>query len=492
MAISFNDIPNTIRVPLAYIEFDNSGALTGTAAVPYKLLVLGQQNADATAPALTPVRITGADQAGEMFGRGSMLHNMLRLIKGANSHLETWALPAKDNSAGKKAAATVTLSGRATASGTLYLYIDGQAVSCAVTADEELSATAARLASAINAENSLPVTASAPSEDGGAVVTLTCRWPGESGNGLSAAVSLYGEDVPAGLGVACAEFAGGSGDPDIDEVIAALGDEQWHGIVLPWTGKAGLASLAAELDRRWGPMVQKESITFTAFRGTHGETAEFGANSNSHLITCMGTGDAAPQAPYLWAAVYGVVALASLETDPARPLQTLELAGIIPPPLKERWTMEERNLLLHDGIATYMVQAGDIVAIEREVAMYQTNKWGEADPSYLDITTPATLGYIRYATKSRITQKYPRHKLASDGTRYSPGQAIVTPSVIRGELLALYRELEYAGIVENFDAYKADLIVERNGSDRNRVDVLAPPDIVNQFRIFAMKTMFVL
>lgn len=488
MAISFNDIPNTIRVPLAYIEFDNSGALTGTAAVPYKLLILGQQNAEATASPLTPARITSADQAGDMFGRGSMLHNMFRLIKGANSYLETWALPARDNSAGKKAAGTVTLTGKATASGTLYLYIDGQAVSCAVTADEELSATATRLAAAVNAKTSLPVTAAAAE----GVVTLTCRWPGETGNTLSAVAGLYGEDVPAGLSVACAAFTGGSGDPDMDEVIAALGDEQWHGIVLPWTGKAGLAALGVELDRRWGPMVQKESITFTAFRGTHGETADFGANSNSHLITCMGTGDAAPQAPYLWAAVYGVVALASLETDPARPLQTLALTGIIPPPLKDRWTMEERNLLLHDGIATSMVQAGDIVAIEREVTMYQVNKWGEADPSYLDVTTPATLGYIRYATKSRITQKYPRHKLASDGTRYSPGQAIVTPSVIRGELLALYRELEYAGIVENFDAYKADLIVERNASDRNRVDVLAPPDIVNQFRMFGMKTMFVL
>ncbi len=488
MAISFDNIPATLRVPLAYIEFDNSGALTGTAAVPYKLLVLGQQNADATASPLTPVRITSADQAGDMFGRGSMLHNMFRLIKGANSYLETWALPARDNSAGKKAAGTVTLTGKATASGTLYLYIDGQAVSCAVTADEELSATATRLAAAVNAKTSLPVTAAAAE----GVVTLTCRWPGETGNTLSAVVSLYGEDVPAGLTVTCAAFAGGSGDPDMDEVIAALGDEQWHGIVLPWTGKAGLAALGVELDRRWGPLVQKESLAFAAFRGTHGETADFGANSNSHLITCMGTGNSAPQAPYLWAAVYGVVALASLETDPARPLQTLALTGIIPPPLKDRWTMEERNLLLHDGIATYMVQAGDIVAIEREVTMYQVNRWGEADPSYLDVTTPATLGYIRYATKSRITQKYPRHKLASDGTRYSPGQAIVTPSVIRGELLALYRELEYAGIVENFDAYKADLIVERNASDRNRVDVLAPPDIVNQFRIFAMKTMFVL
>lgn len=488
MAISFNEIPNTIRVPLAYIEFDNSGALTGTAAVPYKLLVLGQRNADASAPALTPVRITSADQAGGLFGKGSMLHNMFRLIKAANSTLETWALPVADNEAGQKAAGKVTLSGTPTASGTLYLYIDGQAVSCAVTADEELSATATRLASAVNAETSLPVTAAAAE----GVVTLTCKWAGETGNDISAVASLYGEDVPAGLTVTCAAFTGGSGDPDIDDVIAAFGDEQWHGIVVPWASKASFASLATELDRRWGPMVQKESLAFTAFRGTHGETASFGANSNSHLITCMGTGDAAPQAPYLWAAVYGVVALASLETDPARPLQTLELTGIIPPPLKSRWTMEERNLLLHDGIATYMVQAGDIVAIEREVTMYQVNKWGEADPSYLDITTPATLGYIRYATKARITQKYPRHKLADDGTRYSPGQAIVTPSVIRGELLALYRELEYAGIVENFDTYKADLIVERNTGDRNRVDVQAPPDIVNQFRIFAMQNMFVL
>lgn len=34
MAISFNDIPNTIRVPLAYIEFDNSGALTARRPFP--------------------------------------------------------------------------------------------------------------------------------------------------------------------------------------------------------------------------------------------------------------------------------------------------------------------------------------------------------------------------------------------------------------------------------------------------------------------------
>ena len=130
--------------------------------------------------------------------------------------------------------------------------------------------------------------------------------------------------------------------------------------------------------------------------------------------------------------------------------------------------------------------------IEREVTMYQRNAWGMADPSYLDVQTPATLGYWRYAVRSRITQKFPRHKLADDGTRYGPGQAVVTPSVIRAELNALHGELEGKGLLEHLETFKEGLIVERNKDDRNRLDVLAPPDLVNQFRVFAMQTRFVL
>ena len=154
--------------------------------------------------------------------------------------------------------------------------------------------------------------------------------------------------------------------------------------------------------------------------------------------------------------------------------------------------MEERNILLYDGIATYRIASDDTVQIEREVTMYQTNAWGSPDPSYLDVQTVATLGYWRYAVNARIQQKFPRHKLADDGTAYGPGNAVVTPSVIRAELIALMRELEEKGLVENVETFKEQLIVERNADDRNRVDVLAPPDLVNQFRIFACLTRFVL
>lgn len=124
--------------------------------------------------------------------------------------------------------------------------------------------------------------------------------------------------------------------------------------------------------------------------------------------------------------------------------------------------------------------------------MYRVNKYNIEDTSYLDVETIKTLSYIRYAIRSRITQKFPRHKLANDGTRFGVGQPIVTPSIIRAELIALFTELENVGLVENFDAYKESLIVERDANDKNRINVLSNDDLVNQFRIYAHSIQFLL
>lgn len=261
--------------------------------------------------------------------------------------------------------------------------------------------------------------------------------------------------------------------------------------MLPWNQKDGRVLLEEWLDAQFGPLRQQECQAFLAYRGTLSETSTYGNAGNSQLVSCMGIGSI-PTSPWNVAAAYALQAATSLANDPARPLQTLELVGVMAPPREKRWSMEERNILLYDGIATYRIASDDTVQIEREVTMYQTNAWGSPDPSYLDVQTVATLGYWRYAVNARIQQKFPRHKLADDGTAYGPGNAVVTPSVIRAELIALMRELEEKGLVENVETFKEQLIVERNADDRNRVDVLAPPDLVNQFRIFACLTRFVL
>jgi phage tail sheath gpL-like len=189
------------------------------------------------------------------------------------------------------------------------------------------------------------------------------------------------------------------------------------------------------------------------------------------------------------AAVTALVALHG-NIDPARPFQTLAISGVLPPAESDLFTISERNLLLFDGISTAKVASGGLVQIDRLVTTYQTNSAGAPDVSYLDVTTMLTLLYLRYSFRNRILTKYPRHKLANDGTRFGPGQAIVTPAVLKGEMCASYRTMERAGIVENFDLFKQHLVVERNVSDPTRVDVLFPPDYVNQLRVFALLNQF--
>lgn len=490
MPISFNSIPADIRVPLAYIEFDNSRAVLGTPAIPHKILAIGQRLAAGTVAAGVPTRVNSAAAAEQYFGRGSMLAEMFAALKAANRHTETWAIALDDAGAGADATGTITITGPATASGTIALMIAGKRVPVGVTGGDTADTIATATAAAINADTSLPVTAAV---NGVTLnqVDLTCRWAGETGNAIDVRHSYYpGEALPAGLAVAIVGLSGGTTNPDIATAIAAMGDEWWHTIVMPYTDATNLTALQAELDDRWGPTRMMDAIAYAAFRGTHANTQTFGNGRNHHLVSVMGTNES-PQPPYVWAAVNAGIAAASLAIDPARPLQTLALTGLLPPAVDKRWTLEERNLLLYDGISTFMVDAGGRVLIERQVTTYQVNAYGVPDPSYLDVNTPATLAYIRYATRARITQKFPRHKLADDGTRYGVGQAIVTPSVVRAELLSLFRELEEAGLVENFDQYKADLIVERDANDRNRLNVLSSPDIVNQFRVFAEQIQFI-
>ena len=104
----------------------------------------------------------------------------------------------------------------------------------------------------------------------------------------------------------------------------------------------------------------------------------------------------------------------------------------------------------------------------------------------------ATLSYLRFSMRAWLAQKFPRYKLADDGTNFAPGQAVVTPAIVRAELIAWARECERNGLIENLDKFKRDLIVSRNTQDRNRLDALIPPDVVNQFRMFAGKIEFVL
>ena len=99
---------------------------------------------------------------------------------------------------------------------------------------------------------------------------------------------------------------------------------------------------------------------------------------------------------------------------------------------------------------------------------------------------------LRFQWRARILQKYPRHKLAKDGTRADPGVALVTPSTIKSEAFAIFTLWEAAGYVEDFEQFQNEILVGINSNDPNRMDLRMGPNLVNQFRVLASQIQFLL
>ncbi|AWX98562.1 phage tail protein [Marinomonas primoryensis] len=487
--MSLGNIPEDVKVPLVYIDIDNSGALTGTPTLVNKVLIIGQQLSSGTATALDTRRIgTSEADMDNAYGKGSMLAKMLKRFRAINASTDMYALGVADLE-GSVATGTITTTVTTASAGVIALLIDGMSVQVAVKDADDATAVATAIVAAVNAKTDLPVTAAAEA----GVVTLTCKWKGITGNDIDIRINYYDGEVTAkGVTVTSTIMTGGAGTPDIAAIVAAIPDEWYNHIALPYSDTQSLNGLRDELVDRYGPLKMMEGIAYTAMRGTFAETSTWGEGRNDYLITCMGT-NKTPSNPWDFAAAYGARASYSLAIDPARPLQTLVLTGILPPAKTDRWDWTERNLLLQSGVATYMVTAGDEVAIEREVSTYKVNSYGDPDPSYLDITTPATLGYLRYSLKAMVTNRFPRHKLAGDDVLdfIDPGQPIVTPKIMRNAIIELARiDWVPKGLMEDMEGFKASLSVYRDESNKNRLNCVWKPNIVNQLRVFAALTQF--
>ena len=281
---------------------------------------------------------------------------------------------------------------------------------------------------------------------------------------------------------------------DLMMALSSLGDAQYHHIICALNDTTSVRDLGEFLEARYSALQMIPGLAYVPKKGTHPELVTFGSQSNCPLISFMSintlgnaTNESLTDAEAL-AAWAGQIAQ-SLANDPCRPLQTLTLNGVYSMATRE-FDWSERNLLLHEGMSTYTVSATGSVQIDRAVTAYTENASGVADDSYLDVMTPATAMYFREKQRSLILSKYGRHKLAKDGTSFAPGQAIATPTMIKGELLTLYKSLEYNGIVQDFEGYKNALIVELDDRNKVRINYQDSPQFVNGLIIVAGKIQF--
>lgn len=496
MTVPFNITPSDMRVPFFYAEADASQA--GYFSQQLRTLIIAPKITGSSVQSNTPLLLQRTDDVKSQCGRGSVAAIMHAMYRKADTLGEINMLLLDDPAAGVAATGTLTFTGTPTAAGTLSVYIGNDRVQSGVNVGDSVTAVAAAFVAAVTANPDLPVTAT----NAAGVVTLAFKHKGTIGNGLKLQMNFKGptnnEVTPAGLNVAVASFAGGTGVPTLTAALAALGDNEYDFIIHPYSDNTSLTALKAlmnDTSGRWAYNRQIYGHAYTAAQDTLSNlVTAFKVSSttnglNDQHCTVAGYEIGVPNPPYEYAAAYGARNAVFVAANAFRPTQTGELVGITPAPLANRFLQSERSTLLYSGIATSYV-GGGVVRIERAITNYQQNAFSQTDPSYLDSETMHQLAYVIRRMRSIITTKYPRHGLANDGTRLSAGAPVVTPKQIRGEFIAEYSLMEYEGKVENATLFAKYLIVERNAQDPSRLDVLFPPDFVNGLRIFALLAQF--
>ena len=460
-----------------------------SATVLQNTLLLGQMTAAGTAPPAQAMLIESLAQVQQACGRGSMLAAMAARYLERDPFGPLYIMPLQDAAGSAAATGTITVTGPATANGTLNIYIAGNRVQVGVTNADTATTIAANIVAAIVANPDLPVTATAAA----AVVTLTAVNKGLSGNDIDLQQNYLGtaggEYPVGGVTLVFTAMSGGSANPTITTALANLSSEPMDFVCCPYNDTANLDALKnffADDVGRWSWQQMIYGGAFAAFRGTLGQCTSFGLGRNDQHVSVMAFHDS-PDPVWIWATEVTAAAASSLRVDPGLPLQYINTT-LKAPPIATRWTLGERNTLLYDGMSTTRVGQDGTVIVERMCTTYQKNAAGAADNSYLDVETMYGLMYVARDLADYLLTRYARKKLVSDTTPVMYGSNTVTAPMIRTSVIMEYRVLEQGGYVQNSTIFAQNVVVENAGN--GLVKILAPVDLVNQLRQIAILLQF--
>jgi phage tail sheath gpL-like len=472
----YDVIPQDTLVPLTYFRVSGAAAAGGSTARP--TLLTGQKVASGTATLDTPVRCSSVGKAIDLFGFGSMLHRMVAAYKANDPYGELWCLPVTDPTAGTKATRVLTLTGPATESGVLSLWIAGQRVPIVVASGDTAHAVAIKVqtavgineAAAITAKSTLPVILKTVGVADG-VMTFESRWAGATGLQIDFRLNYLGdaagESTPAGLAItelATARYVhantAGVGVPSWAAGFAACVNKRFGYIGHPYvdgTASSGsLASWKVELsddgEGRWSPVRKYYGHAFTAYNeGVDADGLAAVVLANDPHTTPVGV-VGCPNPPWEIAAAYCGRGARAFRSDPALGLQSLELIGILPPALADQLAWGDRQTLLGLGWATTI--PGDVVRVERAVTSYTENAYGAADQSFRDSETLANLDYILTDLDGMLSSKFGRVKIVPDTDRVTGAESnAVRPSTIKAAIVAKYKVWQRLGLVSDVKTF---------------------------------------
>lgn len=262
-----------------------------------------------------------------------------------------------------------------------------------------------------------------------------------------------------------------------------LSDFDFNWLIYPGSAATQIDAIKTELDSRYTGTRQIGARCFYVKADTVGNLLSYAEAQNSPHMVLLPLLSALSAADQLkWLARWTGVITKQLAIDPSASLNQVKMPGI---KSSEQFPFSSRNQFLFNGISTWTATRDGSIYVERVVTNYTETSEGVADSSYLDVQIPEALDAIRKYQNAEIRKRFAGAKLGPDTLSPEPGQNVLTPALLAGFLLGLYRSVfvgEKLWCV-NPDAYKSSLHCEIDPEDKNTILWYDQPELIGRFDV---------
>jgi phage tail sheath gpL-like len=217
MTLSATSLAAAVGASVKNVQFQ-SGAVN----VPHRIVVIGTYDPTKTSIVPNvPVLCTGPGDAAGRYGRGSMLHRLVTAVDKGSNGVEMYCIPQAEAADPVQAAGNIEFAtSLVTAAGTLYLYVNGDPCHVSLVVGDTPATISTKVAAKITALLDLSITGTA----GATAVAVEAKMAGPYGNDIVLSLNEgFNESTPAGVVCVITQPTGGTGIPDIDSALTALG-----------------------------------------------------------------------------------------------------------------------------------------------------------------------------------------------------------------------------------------------------------------------------
>lgn len=454
--------------------------------LPQVVLLLGEANTANQGTLNTdPVEVTSADQAGQLYGYGSPIHQMMRILRPFGSDgiggIPTVVMAQASDGEATATVLVWTITGTATQAATHTILVSGrrsldfQPYSYNIAAGDTPTDIATKIKNAVNAVLGSPVSIT----NAAGVLTITTKWKGAS----SAAVNVQFDNGgnAAGVTYALTTNTAGTGAVSLATAFAQMA-AKWYTIVINSYGTATLADLEAfngfpSADTptgRYSPLVFKPFVALFGSTVSVKADLETITDASDRKGQCTNVLCPAPASSGMtWEAAAN---MALLWSRIAQDKPEIDVAGLsyadMPVPddenIGDMADYNNRDELVKKGCSTVNLVNG-VYQVQDFVTTYHPDGLNTLQLKF-DYVRNLNIAWNVKDGVNTIDTVFIKDKVLVADNVVTSSQNAIKPSQVKGLLYEYFDELEQAALINNAKFSKNSLQVGISTSNANRLD----------------------